>query len=936
MHEPDPKLAAAIPGMARPKASLVKLPLFTPYKHPPDESYGRVLMAYRLKLVSSSLIAIAFCQPALAQDAPAVDEGDATAEAAEASERTSAPEIVVTGTRIATNVQDVPIAITAVTAEALEDRQVTEFAQLGSIVPNATFLKSGAIYGAGVSVTIRGIGITDTQFSQEPAVAYYIDDVYYPFVFGSNFDLLDLQHVEVLRGPQGTLFGRNAISGAVNLVGRKPSLTDTSGYVELKVGSRNRTDVRAGLNIPLSPTLAVSGSMVSKRQVGYVEVLDFRCQMFLNGTPELAGTYPFLTSATSFVGEQRPDNCVMDHYGGENERAARGALRWQPFDRIELNIAGEYSYANNESAAEVITDIDRQLTAGHLRELDELGGRWGPYTGEIDEFAPGVDRDFITLFDIYSIPGAPFRFDQRFLTGSNFKTFETNCDILPNGYFIPGNTYYNGSLFRGGNCWGRRVPVETWGVNGKLRVDITDEITALAIVGHRNIYTKFGANYDGTPLVDAYIYHEDKMEYWTGELRMTGQHGWLDWVAGLFYYDGTAIERGQPQNTRNGTQQYHDVNYYPQAKAAFLNVTFRPYEAFGIIEGLSLSGGIRRSDDEKFVEYSALFDASEPGSLVFTPASSSTVFDLLIANKRWDWKLGADYKVTEDIMVYASAATGYRLPGFNTRIFQAGQTEQQFPTALISYEVGFKADIFDRRLRLNGNVFYMDYSMRNASFSGAEPRYDPSAVDLVIKPGLETLIVDGPNGTAWENSFSNCRPYNPATDGPPNGTTVGIECIQRTWNYPVSGGDPIKGFELEVVAEPINDLVANFSMGYTDRGSTTGRPTGFPDWTLNGGIQYAIELPSLEVRVTPRLDWFWRGRIAYDVDYTEFDSRPYSLFNARISVDHLDGYSLAFGVTNLTNKEYFVQRTIFTRLAGMDIGQPGEPRSWYLSLSKRF
>ncbi len=115
-----------------------------------------------------------------------------------------------------------------------------------------------------------------------------------------------------------------------------------------------------------------------------------------------------------------------------------------------------------------------------------------------------------------------------------------------------------------------------------------------------------------------------------------------------------------------------------------------------------------------------------------------------------DRKLGADYKVSDDIMVYASASSGYRLPGFNTRIFQAGQTEQQYLTALISYELGFKADFFDRRLRLNGNVFYMDYSMRNAAFSGREPRYGPSAVDLVIKPGNQTLIPDGPiDTTQW-------------------------------------------------------------------------------------------------------------------------------------------------------------------------------------------
>src|SRR5690606_41506344 len=148
-------------------------------------------MLDRLLLASSSIIAVSLHQPALAQAAPEERVAEEAAATTTQASATGIAEIVVTGTRIATNVQDVPIAITAVTAETLEERQITNFANLGAIVPNATFRKSQGIYGAGVSVTMRGIGTTDTQFSQEPAVAYYIDDVYYPFLFGSNFDLLD-------------------------------------------------------------------------------------------------------------------------------------------------------------------------------------------------------------------------------------------------------------------------------------------------------------------------------------------------------------------------------------------------------------------------------------------------------------------------------------------------------------------------------------------------------------------------------------------------------------------------------------------------------------------------------------------------------------------------------------------------------------------------
>lgn len=894
-------------------------------------------MRTRLALISSSLIALTFSQAALAQEA-AEDE---------ASGRSTGSEIVVTATKIATNVQDVPLAITAVSAETLEEQQIVTFSDLGSIVPNATFRKSQGVYGAGVQVTIRGIGTTDTQFSQEPAVAYYIDDVYYPFLFGSNFDLLDLEHVEILRGPQGTLFGRNAISGAVNMVSKKPSFNDASGYVDVTVGSYERLEMRAGINLPVTENLAVSLSGVSKRREGYMDALDFSCEMYRRGTPNLAGTFPFASGDTAWGAGSTPDNCVIGHYGGEDARAVRGALRWQPAPGIELNLSADYMHSEDEQAAEKAFEFDYHLNYGRVRVKQDANGAvtWGDYTGVIN---PAVaNQNFITMFDRYSIAGTPFRWDERFETDSMYTTYETFCDPLPEGTRITGNTYYNGSLYRGGNCWGTKVPLTNWGVSGKLAVDLTPDIQAMAIAGYREIDTTFGSSWDGTPLADSVIYHDDKMWYWNGEFRLTGQHDWLDWVAGVFYYNGFADEDGRPQNTRLGTQQYQNVLYYPEAKAAFLNVTVRPFDLLGFAEGLSISGGIRRSKDEKFVDYEALQDASVPGSTVFTPSASSTYFTLPIATTRWDWKLGADYKVNEDVMVFASASTGYRLPGFATRVFQVGQIEQQYPTVLINYEAGFKADLFDRRVRLNASAFYMDYSMRNATFGGNEPRYNPSSTTLQVLAGTTpsntmTLVPDGPANTQYSASFTNCRPYNATTDGPVNiANGVGIQCISRTWNYPVAGGDPIKGLELEAVFEPVDLLVLSGQVGYTSRGSTTGTPTGFPDWTYSAGVQYTIDAPSASGSFTPRLDWFGNSGILYstreDAAHTREGAR--SVFNGRLTYDNDDiDVSIALGVTNLLDSKYYRQKTIFIQGlgAGANIGQPAPPREWYLTVSKKF
>jgi iron complex outermembrane receptor protein len=131
-------------------------------------------MIKTLAMVSASALALGLAQGALAQTA-----GTATAPTpAAASADAGLADIVVTATRQATNMQDTPIAITAVTAETLQTRALTSAADLGSVVPNATFRKSQGAYGPGVSAFLRGIGQTDTALSGEPGVAFYVDDVY--------------------------------------------------------------------------------------------------------------------------------------------------------------------------------------------------------------------------------------------------------------------------------------------------------------------------------------------------------------------------------------------------------------------------------------------------------------------------------------------------------------------------------------------------------------------------------------------------------------------------------------------------------------------------------------------------------------------------------------------------------------------------------------
>jgi len=149
-------------------------------------------------------------------------------------------------------------------------------------------------------------------------------------LLGANFDLLDVDHIEVLRGPQGTLFGRNSLAGAINVVARQPSLTEASGYVEATVGRFNRTDFRGGFNLPISDTAAIFISGLSKKREGYQKLLDFTCEMNRRGTPALAGRFPYTSPLQNSTKLDQVNDCTIGPYGGADATALRRALPWQP------------------------------------------------------------------------------------------------------------------------------------------------------------------------------------------------------------------------------------------------------------------------------------------------------------------------------------------------------------------------------------------------------------------------------------------------------------------------------------------------------------------------------------------------------------------------------------------------------------------------------
>ena len=179
-------------------------------------------------------------------------------------------EVVVTATKSATNIRDVPIAISAFTGADLRDQDITSVNALASLVPGVNLDTSTAFSGSRsvLSASIRGIGLDDFALNLDPAVGIYLDGVYLARTIGANSQLLDVERVEVLRGPQGTLFGSNTIGGAISIVTRNPKdHFAATGVVTL--GSFDRRDVQASVDLPFSDTLLSTFTFSSIKRNGY-------------------------------------------------------------------------------------------------------------------------------------------------------------------------------------------------------------------------------------------------------------------------------------------------------------------------------------------------------------------------------------------------------------------------------------------------------------------------------------------------------------------------------------------------------------------------------------------------------------------------------------------------------------------------------------------
>ena len=263
-------------------------------------------------------------------------------------------EIVVTARKRTETVQDVPIAVTAFSGEALEARGITSIAEVGKITPNVNYQNNPVAGGSSsvATVYIRGIGQRDFLGTIDNGAGFYIDDVIVARTVGAVVDLLDVERVEVLRGPQGTLFGRNNVGGAIKLHTKKPS-AEAGGYVDATYGTDNLFRLKGSFDAPMGDNAAFKLSGLYGRQDGYVD---------------------------------RPAGGDL---GNQEVFAVRGAWLWEPTDNLEVLLAADASKEDDNGPAFTLADAGTLAPGGFPGFYNNLntGGVCG-YPGGINSTNP--------------------------------------------------------------------------------------------------------------------------------------------------------------------------------------------------------------------------------------------------------------------------------------------------------------------------------------------------------------------------------------------------------------------------------------------------------------------------------------------------------------------------------------------------------------------
>ena len=690
-------------------------------------------------------------------------------------------EIVVTARRREESIQDTPISIAAFGDGELEARGLRDLQSMVGYIPNVNIGSNGSWGSSGADYTIRGAGQGRNSVTLESGIGLYIDGVFIGRSEASLSKFGDVERVEVLRGPQGTLFGKNSSGGAISITTKKPH-DSFEAQVELGFGRFDRTELMARVNVPLADTVFSKFTVFNNDRDGSVI---------------------------------RSDGLDV---GDTNEHGARAQFRFEPSSDLSIDVSVDYS------------DLDRNGPALVARDIDPT---------QIFPFLLGVLN-----------PGVNPPFDDRWVPDDpTQRTFGT------------GPTAHE---------------LESWGGSVEVNWNLGD-LDFKSITAYRGYDFLIAVDGDGTPVQMFHQMATRDFDQFSQEFQLSGQSFGekLNWVAGLYYFTENPSEEREVNTRGIGSFGRTEQFSYDQETLSYAAYT---QGTFAITDRLSATLGVRYSYDDKEL---TLAEPSRFGDLSITGEEDFDSF-----TPRFDLQ----YQWTDEIMTYASYSEGFKGGGINDRIIGVdggGFTDLPFDDERSeTFEIGFRSQLLDNRIRLNATIFQTTYTDLQQAFLIPDP------------------AIPGRNLVLTENV----------------------------------GEAEVDGAEIDVILALAPGFTVNASYGYMDTEITELNADALGPFALGDeiarspensyvlGAQYVADF-SGGGSLLFRLDYSWTDEFKFGSDPVASVNPSSSLVNGQIRYD-AEKWSLALIGNNLTNEVYFQNSTNFSVPFGFEQAEAINPRDW--------
>lgn len=845
-------------------------------------------------------------------------------------------EVVVTAQKRQQNIQTVPIAISAFTSQQLQQQNVTSLAALSAQTPGVQF-DAGAPFSGDSSVlsaSIRGIGQSDFAINVNPAVGVYLDGVYLARTVGANVNLLDVDRVEIAKGPQGTLFGANTIGGAISIITHTPG--DTARFIgEATGGSFDRRDLAFTADIPIIPDkLLTSVTFGTQNQNGWQSVIPYPSNSVYGQTPYVVDpqtAYP------------EPGYQTGSDYGGTGITMMRSKVLFLATDKLKITLTGDWTHENqtalpntvvgtfsgnllsstfsslynlciSNNAATLPGAIAAATTVPGIGPIFPVGSMnnqlFGGTCSQPRAHVPGLSPGAAPLLGAGYVGGPPGPYNYNDHPGTAYLGSSDPRIYLNDSASETGNmdtTYGVGPDYAKNDIFG-------FSLTGDY--ELNDDLSLKSITGYRQLRWLIGTELDGTPETMFQVSDHQHQFQVSQEFQLLGKalDNTLNYVTGLYYFKESGYVHDYVPfegllEVYDVSNDAENVNY-----AAYFHADYNPTAHWGFTLGGRYTDAQAyfkpgQSDLNSFPLGSALYPiATGLPFLHYFPGTPDS--------QQWhifDPTAGVQFHFNDDIMAYVSWSKGFMAGGWTTRVSgpeTSPKAAEYGPETSKSWELGLKSSWLDRRLIVDTDVFDTDFDSIQLNVQhGASPTLVNAGNAKIKGWELQTQSLVG-GGLQLNGAAAFLDAYytyvNPAANLPeyalPDGTTVCPGGAQAGCTISM-GGSP-----LEAKLPKTPRWKFTFDPVYTYTLNNEAQLRFIPVFSYTTSMfNDSLNTPQMWRPVTRNLD----ASIHYVSPSTQYD--------------------VAVGGTNLTNDRYITSGQP-NYASGFIDAYFNPPREWYVTL----